>query len=355
MANTSYGVNHPNAVKLWSRKLFHEALKACWAYKFMGKDSNSVIQIHNDTSKGAGDRVRVILRMLLSGDGVQGDGTLEGNEESLTTYTDDVIIDQLRHAVRSGGKMSEQRIPFSVREEARLGLQDWWADRFDTWFFNQACGNQAESDTRKTGNQAVTEPDADHIIRAGTSATDDAVSGTGSAAVALLTDIDALVEKAKTLDPQIRPIMLKGEEKWVYFIHPYQTYNIRTNTNTGQWLDIQKAAVNGHGRYNSPIYNGAMGEYNGVVIHESTRVPTGNTSGTANTSTRRALFAGAQAVHLCYGQGHAPNKYSWVEELFDYKNQLGVSAGCIGGMKKAIFNSDDFSTIVNTTFAVAHT
>ena len=71
--------------------------------------------------------------MLLTGDGIEGDGTLEGNKEALTTYTDDVVINQLRHAVRSGGKMSEQRIPFSVREEARLGLQDWWRDRFDTW------------------------------------------------------------------------------------------------------------------------------------------------------------------------------------------------------------------------------
>lgn len=31
MANTSYGVNDAEAVKLWSRKLFHEALKATWA------------------------------------------------------------------------------------------------------------------------------------------------------------------------------------------------------------------------------------------------------------------------------------------------------------------------------------
>ncbi len=51
MANTSYGVNNPAAVKLWSRKLFHEALKATWMYKFIGKDSNNVIQMHDDTSK----------------------------------------------------------------------------------------------------------------------------------------------------------------------------------------------------------------------------------------------------------------------------------------------------------------
>jgi len=139
MATTSYGVNAPEAVKLWSRKLFHEALKATWAYKFMGKGSDSIIQIASDTSKGPGDRVRNTLRMLLTGNGIQGDGTLEGNEEALSTYTDDVLINQLRHAVRSGGKMSEQRIPFSVREEARMGLQDWWADRIDATLSSLEC------------------------------------------------------------------------------------------------------------------------------------------------------------------------------------------------------------------------
>jgi hypothetical protein len=45
---------------------------------------------------------------------------------------------------------------------------------------------------------------------------------------------------------------------------------------------------------------------------------------------------------------------SWVEELFDYENQLGVSAGLIFGMKKTQFNSEDFGTIVVPTYAAAH-
>lgn len=134
MAVTNYGVNANEAVKLWSRRLAREVLKATYIQKFIGEGDDSVIQLRNDTKKGPGDRVRVTLRMQLTGAGVTGDGTLEGNEESLTTYTDDFLINQLRHAVRSAGKMSEQRIPFSVREEAMSGLRDWWADRMDTWF-----------------------------------------------------------------------------------------------------------------------------------------------------------------------------------------------------------------------------
>ena len=103
MATTAYGTNNNLAVKLWSKKLFHEALAQAFMSRYMGESSDSLIQVLNDTKKGAGDRITVGLRVQLAGTGIQGDGTLEGNEEALTTYTINVFIDQLRHAVRSSG------------------------------------------------------------------------------------------------------------------------------------------------------------------------------------------------------------------------------------------------------------
>jgi N4-gp56 family major capsid protein len=360
MATTAYGVNHNETVKLWARKLFHEALKATWIYKFIGKDSSSMVQLLTDTQKGPGDRVRVILRMLLSGAGIQGDGTLEGNEEALTTYTDDLVINQLRHSVRSAGKMTEQRIPFSIREEARLALTDWWADRFDTWVFNQLGSATYLNDTRYTGNQSVTTADSSHVVYPLTSivdidATANSVASNSASAVMTLSVIDKFVEKAKTLSPQIRPLMIGGEQKYVCFVHPYQEYDLRTNTNTGQWLDIQKAAVSGGQQYNNPIYKGALGEYNNTIIHVSTRVPlSASASVTGHASVRSAIFCGAQAATLAFGQGHGPEKFEWVEELFDYQNQLGVAAGCIGGAKKTQFNSADYGVLICPTWAAAH-
>lgn len=99
MAVTSYGVNDPEAVKRWSLKTMREALKMTMASKFMGDDSNSLLQVKDELNKAAGDRITCILRMQLSGNGVSGDDTLEGVEESLTTYTQNILIDQLRHAV----------------------------------------------------------------------------------------------------------------------------------------------------------------------------------------------------------------------------------------------------------------
>jgi N4-gp56 family major capsid protein len=352
MAMTEYGVNHALAVKLWSRKLFQDALKKTYAARFMSKGKDSIITIQPETSKGPGDQVTVGVRMQLSGDGVQGDGTLEGNEEALTTYNDAVIINQLRHAVRSKGKMSEQRVPFSVREESKAGLEDWWSERIDTWLFNQLCGYTAQNDTRYTGNQATLAPSTDHKVFA-TGSADETQASTN---VFNLNLIDKCIELADTLSPTMRPLKINGEDKFVMFLHPYQVYDLRTNTSTGQWLDIQKAAAAGRSDSQNPIYSGALGEYNGVVLHKTNRVTQGvnSSTGAAITTVRRAVFCGAQAALMAYGQKDQDGEMTWVEELFDYGNSLGVSAGMIAGLKKTRFNSLDFGTVTVSTYAAAH-
>ena len=345
MATTEYGVNAAEAVKLWSRKLMREALKQTWASKFMGRDSGSLVQVLDDTSKGPGDRIRCILRMQLTGDGIQGDDTLEGNEESLVTHTDNLVIDQLRHAVRSKGKMTEQRIPFSIREEARMGLQDWWADRFDTWFMNQLAGNSAQTDTRFTGNNTVTAADASHAIFANAHASEATMTATASAQFSLGL-IDQAVLKATTLTPPIRPL---SNGKYVMFVTPEHRYDMRRNSSSMEWADIQKAALTANAAKNNPIYTDALGEYNNVVLHESYRLPVTDSSGGSKIG--RAVFCGAQAGIMAFGRGFSSNRMDWTEELFDYKNSLGVEAGCIAGLKKTIYNSVDFATI---TVSAAH-
>lgn len=355
MATTSFATGDSLAVKLWSKKLAVEALKQTWVYKFMGTDDNSVIQIFDDTQKSPGDRIRVPLRRLLTASGVIGDQTLEGNEERINYYSDDVFINQLRHAVREGGKFTRQLVPFDIREHARASLQDWWADRIDTWFFNQIAGNTAQTDVRYTGMQATIAPDSDHLVIAGKNATTGALTSASADAKFTLTLIDVCVEKAKSLAVPIRPIMINGEEKYVMFLHNYQVTDLRTNTNTGQWFDIQKAAMQGGNVSKNPIYTGAIGEYNGVVLHGSSRVPNAVSATSALAGTRAAIFVGAQAVGMAFGRDNGPERFSWVEDYFDYENQFGVAAGAIGGMKKLVFNGSDFATIVCATWAEAHT
>lgn len=361
MAMTEYGPNHPLSVRLWAKRLFVETLRETFVDRFIGKDKNSIVQMRDELSKSAGDRVTFGLRLQLVGAGTLGDNTLEGNEEALQTYNDTIIIDQLRHAVRSKGKMSQQRVPFSVRQESMDGLKDWWADRLDTWFFNQICGFTAQTDIRYTGLQAVLAPDSAHIYRPNSRTTDESLTTGDEMSLA---HIDVMISRAKAFSNAangsvpMRPIRYKGGEYFVMFIHPYQTHQLRTNYNAGAWADLQKARLLGSGSDDNPIFTGGsfLGIYNGVVIHESTRVTNGvhSTAGTAVTAARRAVLCGAQAAAMATGRDDTgPEKMDWVEELFDYNNQLGVAAGMIAGLKKTQFNSKDFACFVLATYSPA--
>lgn len=322
MATTDYGVNHPLTQKVWGKKLMREALKETFMSRFAGKTKGNLVYTKNELHKQAGDRIRIGLRMQLIGAGIVGDGTLEGNEEALSIYNDDIVVDQLRHAVRSDGRMSEQRVPFSVREEAMDGLRDWWADRIDTAFFNQISGNTGQTDTAYTGMQATAAPtflsgNTRILYGDGDQTSENSLSSTATASnVMQVTFIDRAVTTAKMATPLIRPIKIEGgEERYVMFLHPHQVYNLRTDATANQvtWYDAQRAALQGGYRTKNPIFTGALGEYNGVILHESTRVPLAPNT----TTVRRAILCGAQAACLATGQDSRENRMTWVEELFD--------------------------------------
>ncbi|KRR21906.1 N4-gp56 family major capsid protein [Bradyrhizobium retamae] len=356
MSVTSYGVNDALSNKLWAKKLNVEALKETYFGRFMGEGSSNIIQVKTDFEKSAGDELTVGLRVQLEGDGTTEGQTLQGNEEALSTYSDKFKINELAHAVRVRNKntIDAQRVPFNLRSEGKDGLKDWFSNRFDFCMANHLAGNTLVTDPRYTGNNAVTAPSADRHYRFG--ATDDATINADNTKTFNLGVIDACVEMAGTASPLIRPVMVNGEKKFVMFLHDYQVTDMRTNTNAGQWLDIQKAALAGGAASKSPIYTGALGEYNNTILHKWNRLPNGiSNAGAAQTSTRRAVFCGAQAGVVGFGKEFAKGShFKWIEELFDYERELGVSGQTVWGIKKSVFNSLDFGAIVATTYAVKH-
>lgn len=363
MATTDFPVNHPLAIKQWSDKLLREALQNTMALKFMGSDKSSMIYVQDSTQKSKGDKVTYGLRTQLVGAGVAGDGTMEGNEEAMSFYNDALFIDQLRHATRTDGRMSEQRVPYALREECQVALSDWIADRLDQALFNQLCGyTVANNDYRYTGSNAAVAPDSSHKIMWDDSTN---TNHTGEASLSesdtfKLTHIDKCVEIAKTLGRDgsgkvpIRPIKYKGGEYYVAFLHPIQIRTLRESTSSQGYMDLQKSIIQGGKAYEDlPIANGAEFLYNNTFVHESPRISYGvNASGVALTRVRRAVFCGAQAAVIAFGKGSAGARVDYNEETFDYGNQFGVAGGLIWGCKKSVFNSADFGVITMPTFAL---
>lgn len=359
MATTDYGVGHPLARKAWSRKLYYEVTGKGYYGRFVGKGDNSLFQLKEDLAKDKGDQITFGLRGLPSGAGIQGDATLEGNEEALTTYNDSVLINQLRHAHRSGGKMSEQRVPFSVREEIRGSLEDWWFERLEVSAANQLAGYTAQTDTRYTGNNAVTAPSTvsgiTRLIVGGSHTAEGSLSATTTHAIKL-SDIDAAAAIAKAQSPRIRPIRIDGKSYWVCFLHSYAIRQLRLDAATsGNFFDIQKAQLSGGKISDNPILTGGEFIHNGTIVYEWPYLPNIVTSPNSGTTAdfRRGVFCGAQALQIAVGGGGSATQMSWEEELFDYGNQLGVGAGMIFGIKKARFNNSDFATIVLSGYAPA--
>jgi hypothetical protein len=127
MAITLYGTGDSLAVKTWARDLATEVKKGLEIAPLIGTGPNSIIQEKKEL-KAKGDQVTIGLRTKLVGTGVTEAQVLEGNEESLTTYSDALKIGELAHAVRVAGEdsMDQQRVLFDLRDEAKAGLADWF-------------------------------------------------------------------------------------------------------------------------------------------------------------------------------------------------------------------------------------
>lgn len=365
MAVTTYGVNDALANKLWSKKLNHETSKAIAIAPLIGKGPNSIIQWKDETSKAAGDKVTFGLRTQLTGEGVSENETLEGNEEALSTWSDSIMINELAHAVRikNGQTIDAQRVPFSLREEGNMAMTDWYSDRISLMFFLHACGYTAPTiafegstltlSSKHWGFNSILAPSTNRILRAGAQATDQALT---SSDIFTLDLIDKAVERAKLANPKIRPVMVDGKKMYVMYLHPTQVTSLRTNTSTGQWMDITKAIYQGS-KASNPFYDGSLGVYNNVVLREAEHVTPGVDSSTGATisTVRRAVLLGAQSCVAAFGMKTAPEKYKRVEELFDYQRQLGISVQTVIGMKATRFdnNNEDYGKIVVSTYAAA--
>lgn len=361
MATKTYAAGDAETVKLWSKRLARETLKRTVLGSYFKDSSSALGMIESDTQKGPGDRVTVTLRMQLSGDGVAENQTQEGNEEAISTYTDNVSLMELSHATRSQVRITQQRVPFKLGREMNDALADWWAARMDAIGFYHLAGytpaNSLAANGQYNGGNTITAPTTGRHLwtEAGTSADQDLDSTGDELTLAM---IDKCVELAQTggstgLVP-IRPISgLPGGAEYVMFVHPTQVTQLRTSTTTLNWADLQKAMLQGGKGEDSMFWKGGLGVYNKTLLVESTRVPQGvnSSTGAAITTVRRAIFCGAQALGLGFGQGYGPEEWKVQEETFDYGRQLGVNALNIFGIKKLKFNSSDFATIVVSSYA----
>jgi len=349
MAVTAFGTNDAQTVKLWSSLTLREALKATLFSRLMGTGKGAILQKMTELEKSAGDQIKYDLLMQMTGDGVTGDNRMRDSEEALVYYQDTVNIDQLRNA-HLFRRMSQQRTLHNLRSDAKGNLADWFSGKFDSYMFRTLCG-----DTSLTHGQTATAPTSEHTLWSGDATSQGTIGANDQFSLA---DIDYAIEMAKTLTPPIRPTEAAGEQMYVMVLHPYSVTDLRLDVAASAyftWPDIQMYA-NKRGLKN-PIFTGALGIYNNVVLIEANRIY--NPTSTVYNN----LFLGAQAGVFAMGGAYdaiestrvgKDNLMSWYEEKDDYGNEKGISVGSIFGMNKSVFNSKDYGLVTIQSYGVAH-
>lgn len=332
-------------VQQWDDKFFMEYLGWNKYAKYMGTTENSIIQVKEDLTKKAGDSVTFALVNRLTGAGVTGSSTLEGNEEAMDSRSHKLTVDQIRNAVRVS-VLQEQFSAISLRNAARPVLLDWMMEqmRDDITTALGSINRVAYGTASEAQKDAWLVDNADRALfgaLVGNNASNDhsaALLTIDNTADQLDSGMISLAKRrAKLASPQIRPIRVReaGDEEWfVLLCNSLCFRDLRADT------VIQQADREARARgTNNPLFTGGDLLYDGVIIREIEQIPVDSGAGAAGIDVAPNYLIGAQAVGVGYAM-----RSNTVEEEFDYKDKKGVAVREIRGIEKLIFGSGSADT-----------
>ncbi|KIP99070.1 hypothetical protein RU07_20550 [Agrobacterium tumefaciens] len=360
MTKTVVAFGDPKAQKKWSGGLFIDITKKSYFdRKFIGTSDEYAIQRLTDLESEAGDTITYDLSVQLRNKPTYGDNRLEGKEESLRFASDQLKIDQMRHGVSAGGKMSRKRTAHNMRQIGKNRLSDYWSKFNDQMIFIYLSGsrgiNEDFIETVEWAGHAenpIEAPDNDHILYGGDATSKATIDATDIMSRSLIERAQVKARMMSAKDPKnanMMPIQINGEAHYVMVMSPYQEHDLRTN-DAGGWLEIQKAAATAEGKAN-PIFKGGLGMINNTVLHShewAVRFKDYGAGG--NVQAGRALFMGRQAGVIAFGSAGG-FRYTWTEETKDHGNEPVVASGVIAGVKKTRFNGRDYGVISVDTAA----
>lgn len=325
-------------VQQWEDSYFREYLQTLQAFKpLMGTDEGSVIQVKEDLTKKPGDSITIALVNRINDSAVTGTSTLEGNEAAMTSRSMRIYVDKRRNAVRVA-EMEEQKSAISLRNAAKPTLLDWSAEDTRDLIITALGSINGVAFTTATEAQrdAWLVDNADRVVFGAAAAglTDFSADATLLDTTADLfnsTALDAMVLKAKTASPKIRPMRDPGNGRryYVAFANPHAFKNLRDS------LDTEVLASTVVEQQASKLFEGGDLMWNGVIVKEVDNIPIYLNLGSGGTAEVTPVYlCGAQALAIAYAK-----RWKTVTEIFDYGDKHGVAVEGIYGVRKVLFGS----------------
>ena len=363
MAVTTVSRLSPMAQKKWGNGLAVDVFqKSYFTKKFIGVGDNNIIEVKTELEKDTRDTVSFDLSVQLRGTPTRGDDTLLGKEEALKFYTDEVKIDQMRHSVSKGGKMSQKRVVHNLRKVSKDRLSDYWSKYMDELYFMYLSGARGMNEdyfeatdfTGHAGNP-IQAPDNTHLLYGGDAVSKATLEAADKMSRDLIVRTNTTASMLRAQNPDvasINPVTIEGENRYVLLMSKWQSHDLKKDTGDTGWATIQKAIASAEGN-KSKLCKGGLGMIDNTVLHDHESVIRFDDYGAgSNVQASRALFMGRQAAVVAFGvPGKSSGRFFWEEETTDYKNKLNVAAGTIAGLKKTRFNGNDYGVIALDTAA----
>lgn len=349
MAQFLRGTNNTILIpEIWKGKDFFKGMFTTNPLaQYMGKGDNVAIMTDADLTKQQGDRMTIGNIGELTGSGQGNDGAYDANPETMAFAAMTVTLAEHGHSVRgANGDYSAKSAFMNLKVPARMKLQNWAARMNARYIIDGLSGlplcalnaNIAGTRAVDAGVPAVQIAVVNQVQPSKTATSlryycGGQVLGTGaiSARVANPSALNVstnfrfgtkVIEEVKRLAIQevaaaayrapIAPFRVDGGEYYLMLIDPLQGRDLRADAS---WLN-SKYYADVKGKTN-PLFSGALGIWDGVVIRECPLIHRRTGAGGATVaeyfdavgtplpngiSAARALFIGAQAGVLAYGE-----------------------------------------------------
>lgn len=357
--------------QIWITDYLRESWRQSGFERYTKGGATSIIRVIGEAQTEGGKTINIPLVGRLKGVGVSGSQVLDGNEEDLSLYMDQVRTNWRRNAVKVP-KSSQYQTEVDLLNAAKPQLRQWSAkvvlmkgiiDQLSGVVIPGAAGTDgyatpdtviAYSAADATQRNTFLVNNTDRILfgqlRSNSS------SGIFATALATIDNTDdklkpeiisLAVNMAKetgmlTADgTAITPFMTEdGEEWWVLFVGSRQMRDLRINTTMVQ---ANREAME-RGKTN-PLFRAGDLLWEGVIVREIVDTPVYQST----IEVQHAFLAGQNAVVVAYGS--QPDLITDRDQ--DYKFRPGVAIEELIGVKKTSYNGKVYGGVSVWTAAVA--
>lgn len=354
----------------WSKDYWAEYIRESGFMPYMGRAQTSIFRILRGAETGGASIVNIPLLRRLKGRGVLDSEVLEGNEEDLENFNDQVRTRWIRNGVVVP-KSTSYRTEMDLLGAARPMLKDWAAENVRDSIIGELGGiiipgaadanGMAGTDssvayTAATAAQRNTylTNNSDRILfgvsksNASSGVWATALGNVDSTNDKMSTSIISLAKRmARAADPHIRPTRIEdGREYFVLFVNSFVFRDLQADS------AMQQANRDARERgLNNPIFQDGDLIWNGVIIRE---IPELNSAiipgaGAAGIDVARSYLCGQSALAIAWEQQPTPRS----DPDRDYGFRPGVATEELRGMKKVSWGGVNYGVVEIITASTA--